>query len=48
MGETRNAYGMLAGKLKGRDHTKDQGVDRKIILEWILGKYGRKMWTGCM
>jgi hypothetical protein len=24
--------------LKGRDHVKDLGIDRKTILEWILGK----------
>jgi hypothetical protein len=24
--------------LKGRDCLEDLGVDRKIILEWILGK----------
>jgi hypothetical protein len=24
--------------LKGRDHFEDLGMDRKIILEWILGK----------
>jgi len=24
--------------LKGRDHSKDLGIDRKIILEWIIGK----------
>jgi len=24
--------------LKGTDHWEDLGVDRKIILEWILGK----------
>jgi hypothetical protein len=28
--------------LKGRDHSKTQV---KIILKWILGKYGGKMWT---
>jgi len=28
---------MLVGKLKGRDHLKDLGVDRNI-LEWIFGK----------
>jgi hypothetical protein len=22
------------------------GVDEKIILEWMLGKYGEKFWTG--
>jgi hypothetical protein len=24
--------------LKGRDHLEDLDVERKIILEWILGK----------
>jgi hypothetical protein len=33
---------------KGRDHSGDLGVDRKTILEWILGKQGRKVWTGCI
>jgi hypothetical protein len=32
--------------LKGRDHSEDLGVDGRIILEWILGKYGGEMWTG--
>jgi hypothetical protein len=34
--------------LKGRDHSEDLRVDVKIILERILGKYGGKVWTGCM
>jgi hypothetical protein len=33
--------------LKGRDHSEDLGVDGKIILEWILGEQGEKVWTGC-
>jgi len=32
--------------LKRRDHLEDLGVDGKVILEWILGKYGGKVWTG--
>jgi hypothetical protein len=32
--------------LKERDHLEDVGVDRRIILEWILGKQGGKVWTG--
>jgi hypothetical protein len=33
--------------LKGRDHLEElQDVDRKIILERILGKSGGKEWTG--
>jgi hypothetical protein len=33
-------------KLKGRGHLEDLGVDGKIILEWILGQYGGRVWTG--
>jgi hypothetical protein len=33
--------------LKGRDRSEDLGVDGRIILEWILGKYGGKVWTVC-
>jgi hypothetical protein len=28
--------------LKGRDHLEDQGVDGRIILEWILTRQDRK------
>jgi hypothetical protein len=33
--------------LKGRDCLGDMGIDGKIILEWILGKQGGSVWTGC-
>jgi hypothetical protein len=32
--------------LKGRDHAENLGEDGNIILEWIFGKWGEKMWTG--
>jgi hypothetical protein len=32
--------------MKGRDHSENIGVDVRIILEWILGKQGEKVWTG--
>jgi hypothetical protein len=32
--------------MKGRDHPENLGVDRKIILEWILVKFGEELWTG--
>jgi hypothetical protein len=35
MGNTCNS---LVENLKGRDHSEDLAVDRRIILEWILGK----------
>jgi hypothetical protein len=32
--------------MKGIIHSEDLGVDGNIILEWILGKQGGKLWTG--
>jgi hypothetical protein len=32
--------------LEGRDHLEKPDVDGKIILEWILGKWGWKVWIG--
>jgi len=34
MEEIRNAYKILVGKLKGRVHLEDLGVNWGIILEW--------------
>jgi hypothetical protein len=39
MEEMRNAYRILVGKLKGRDHLDDLGVDTRIMLKWILKKF---------
>jgi hypothetical protein len=36
--EMRNAYNILVGKLKGRDHSEEPGKDGWIILEWTFGK----------
>jgi hypothetical protein len=33
----------LLENLKGKDHSKDLGVYGRIILEWILRKYGEEM-----
>jgi hypothetical protein len=35
---TRNAYRILVGSLKRRDHFEDAGVDERIILKCILSK----------
>jgi hypothetical protein len=36
------------GNLKGRDQSEYQGVDERIILEWILKKLVGRLWTGCI
>jgi hypothetical protein len=35
-GRWERRYKMLVGKLKGGEDLKDQGVDRRIILTFIL------------
>jgi hypothetical protein len=36
----------LLENLKGRNHAEDISIDGKIIFEWILGKWGGKLWIG--
>jgi hypothetical protein len=33
-----------SGNLKGKDHSGDKGVDKRIILEWILKEKDGKVW----
>jgi hypothetical protein len=35
----------IKGTLDDRCYSESQDI-HKIILEWILGKYGGRMWTG--
>jgi len=39
MGESRGVYRVLVGKLEGKNHLGDPGVDWWIILRWIFGKW---------
>jgi hypothetical protein len=48
MGEMRNAYRILVGKPEGKRPLRGPIHVWEIILEWILGKLGGKMWTGCI
>jgi len=41
IGEIRMLTKFWSEGLKRRDHYED-------LLEWILGKQGRKVWTGCI
>jgi hypothetical protein len=42
MGDTRNAFEIL------EDQLEDTDVDVKIILKYVFGKQGGKLWTGCI
>jgi hypothetical protein len=37
--EVKNAYKILAGKFEKKYHLGDKGVERNVILKWILKKY---------
>jgi hypothetical protein len=41
----KNTFNVLVGKPEGKNHSEDLGVDGRIILEWILGKLGGRIWT---
>jgi hypothetical protein len=32
--------------LKVRDHLGDLGLDRRVILKWMLKKVGVRLWAG--
>jgi hypothetical protein len=38
MGDMRNLYKVLVRKYEGKRPFEKLGIDRRIILEWILGK----------
>jgi hypothetical protein len=44
--EVRKIQKILVGKSECKRSLEDLGVDGKIILEWILKKWVRRMWTG--
>jgi hypothetical protein len=37
MGEERQVYKVLVESPKEKDHSEDQGVDRRMRSQWILG-----------
>jgi hypothetical protein len=46
MGEVRDAYRILVGDMREGDHLEDPGIDGKIILKCIFGKWDGRVWTG--
>jgi len=48
MGETRNSYEILAGSHEGNRPLVRPRRRWRIILEWILRKYGGKASSGCI
>ena len=46
MGEERGVYRVLVGKLEGRNHWGDLGVDGWIIFGWISRWWDVGIWTG--
>jgi hypothetical protein len=47
IGETRKAYKILVGNLKGRDHLEDLDGDESItVLKYVLKKLGGSVRTG--
>jgi len=46
IGKGRGVYRVLVGNLRERDHWGDPGVDGRIILGWIFGKWHVGVWTG--
>jgi hypothetical protein len=46
MGGVEAYTGFWWGHLRERDHLKDPGIDRRIILRWIFRKWDVRLWTG--
>ena len=46
MGEGKGVYRVLVGKPERKTPLGKPGVDGRIILRWILRKWGVGAWTG--
>jgi hypothetical protein len=45
MGYMRNAFKVLVGRHEGNRPMGDLGIDRRILLKWILKKLVITMWN---
>jgi len=41
-----DAFKILDGISEGRRTSEDPGVDKRIILKWMLEKWAVRLWTG--
>jgi hypothetical protein len=48
MGRVEVYTGFWWGNLKERDHLENQGVNGRIILQWIFRKWDVGAWTGSL
>jgi hypothetical protein len=46
MGEGRNVYRVLVGKLEGKDHLEDQDIDGRMGSKWTLERLVGEVWSG--
>jgi hypothetical protein len=46
LGEGRIEYRVLVGKLEGKNHLKDRGIDGRVGSEWTIGRLVVGMWSG--
>ena len=42
MDERKGPYSVLVGNMRERDHLENFGVDKSIIIKWILKKWDGK------
>jgi hypothetical protein len=45
MGKVRNVYMNFTGNLKEMGHLEFLSLNRRIILEYIIEKYGTRVWN---
>jgi hypothetical protein len=48
MGRGEVHTGFWWGDLRTGDHLEDLGLDGRIILKWIFGKWVGEAWTGLL
>jgi len=45
MGDDRNTYGVLGGKMKGKNNLEVLGADGKIVLKWTIQDWNQRLFV---